>query len=369
MEFLRVTYRLDGLDGNPAEIEARAEAIAFEQTVEVPRAVAMREPFIAREIVGRVESIERAPDGSHRATIAYPVATTAFDPAQLLGVLFGNSSLHADVQCADFDPPASLCEALAGPRAGIAGLRELTGVRDRALTCTAVKPMGRSPEQLADLLRAFARAGIDVIKDDQGLADHEFCRFEPRVEACLAAAEQVADETGRRALYVPNLIGTPERVFAQLRFAEKRGARAVMVSPMLLGLPTFWELCHRHASVPVLAHPSHAGALRYAPELLFGKLLRLYGADAVIFVGYAGRFGIPRPTCAAIAANLRGAWHGLAPSLPVPGGGIDLADVPEVVRFYGRDAMLLVGGSLQLEPGMLLERSRAFAEAVRDASA
>jgi ribulose-bisphosphate carboxylase large chain len=364
MEFLRVTYQLDG---EPAEVEARAEAIALEQTVEVPRAVAMREPFIAREIVGRVESIERASDGGHRVEIAFPVTTTALDPAQLLGVLFGNSSLQADVRCVDFDPPPSLCEALQGPRAGIAGLRELTGVRDRALTCTAVKPMGRSPEQLAHLLRAFARAGIDVIKDDQGLADHEFCRFEPRVEACLAAAEQVAAETGHRALYVPNLIGTPERVFAQLRFAEKLGARAVMVSPMLLGLPTFWELCHRRANVAVLAHPSHAGALRYAPELLFGKLLRLYGADAVIFVGYAGRFGIPRATCAAIAANLRGAWHGLAPSLPVPGGGIELADVPEVVRFYGRDAMLLVGGSLQLESDKVLERSRAFVAAVHGA--
>jgi ribulose-bisphosphate carboxylase large chain len=366
MELLRVTYRLEG---DPAGAEARAEAIALEQTVEVPRAVAMREPFVAREIVGRVESVEAVPDGSRRATIAYPVATTAFDPAQLLGVLFGNSSLHADLQCVDFDPPPSLCDALRGPRAGVAGLRELTGVRTRALTCTAVKPMGRSPAELADLLRAFARAGIDVIKDDQGLADHEFCPFEARVEACLAAAEQVADETGHRALYVPNLIGTPERVFAQLRFAEKRGARAVMVSPMLLGLPTFWELCQRHASVPVLAHPSHAGALRYAPELLFGKLLRLYGADAVIFVGYAGRFGIPRATCAGIATNLRAAWHGLAPSLPVPGGGIDLRDVAEVVRFYGRDAMLLVGGSLQVEEGRTLERSRALVEAVRTASA
>ena len=89
----------------------------------------------------------------------------------------------------------------------------------------------------------------------------------------------------------------------------------------------------------------------------------------MIFVGYAGRFGIPRATCAAIAASLRGGWHGLAPSLPVPGGGIELADVPEVVRFYGRDAMLLVGGSLQLEPGRVLERSRAFADAVRVASA
>jgi S-methyl-5-thioribulose 1-phosphate isomerase len=364
MELLRATYRLEG---DPSQAQARAEAIALEQTVEVPRAVAMREPFIAREIIGRVESVEPAGDGSALAVIGYPVAATALDPAQLLGVLFGNTSLHADVQCVDFDPPPSLCKALRGPRAGVTGLRDLTGVRDRALTCTAVKPLGHSPAALAGLMRTFARAGIDVVKDDQGLADHDFCPFEARVEACLAAVEEVASETGHRTVYAPNLIGTPERVFAQLRFAQDSGARAVMVSPMLLGLPTFWELCHRHASVPVLAHPSHAGALRYAPELLFGKLLRLYGADAVIFVGYAGRFGMPRATCAAIAGNLRAEWHGLAPSLPVPGGGIAIEDVPEVVRFYGRDAMLLVGGSLQLEPGALLERSRAFAAAVREA--
>jgi ribulose-bisphosphate carboxylase large chain len=366
MELLRVTYRLDG---DPSAAAARADAIALEQTVEVPRAVAMRDAFIANEIVGRVESIDATADGARLATIAYPVAATALDPAQLLGVLFGNSSLHADVSCVDFDPPPSLCKALRGPRFGIAGLRALTDVRERALTCTAVKPLGHSPGALADLLRTFARAGIDVVKDDQGLADHAFCPFEARVAACLAAAEQVAEETGHRALYVPNLIGTPERVFAQLRFAEDHGARAVMVSPMLLGLPTFWELCHRHASVPVLAHPCLGGAVRYAPELLFGKLLRLYGADAVIFVGYAGRFGTPRATCAAIAAGLRGAWGGLVPSLPVPGGGIELDNAAEVVRFYGRDAMLLVGGSLQLEEGRTLERSRALVEVVRKASA
>ena len=39
----------------------------------------------------------------------------------------------------------------------------------------------------------------------------------------------------------------------------------------------------------VLAHPS-LGGIRIAPELLFGKLYRLLGADAVIFTGYGGRF-------------------------------------------------------------------------------
>ena len=189
------------------------------------------------------------------------------------------------------------------------------------------------------------------------------------MRACLAAADEVADETGHRVLYVPNLIGTPERVFGQLRLAEDCGARAVMVSPLLLGLPTFWELCQRRASVPVFAHPSLGGALRCAPEMLFGKLLRLYGADAVIFVGYGGRFSTPRQACAGIASNLRGSWGGLAPSLPVPGGGIALENAAELISFYGRDVMLLVGGSLLREEGRIVERSRALVDAVREASA
>jgi len=365
MEFLRVTYRLEV---EPARAAERAEGIALEQTVEVPREVVAREPFIEREILGRVESVETQPDGASLATLAFPLAATNLDPAQLLGVLYGNSSLQPDVQCVDFDAPASLCKALRGPRFGLAGLRERTGARDRALTCSVVKPLGHGPEALADLLRQLARAGLDVVKEDQGLADHSFCPFEARVRACRAAVEEIADETGHRVLYAPNLIGTPTRVFEQLHIAESLGCDMVMVSPMLLGLPTFWELVHERASVPVLAHPCFAGVLRFAPELLFGKLLRLYGADAVIFVSSGGRFGPSPEVCARTAANLRGPMHELLPSLPVPGGGIQLENAGEVVDFYGRDTMLLVGGSLQREAGALERRSREFVEAVSAAS-
>ena len=79
------------------------------------------------------------------------------------------------------------------------------------------------PAELAQLAHTFAAAGIDVIKDDHGLANHDFCPFEERVTACLAAVARAADETGRRALYVPNLIGTPDTIAAQLDFAQKSG--------------------------------------------------------------------------------------------------------------------------------------------------
>ncbi len=187
---LRVRYRLALA---AASADARAEAIAREQTVEVPRS-ALRDRFILEEIVGRVESVEPAAGGGMLATIAYPVATTAFEPAQLVNVIFGNSSLHADVECVEIDVPRSLRRALRGPRFGSEGLRKLIGVWDRPLTCTALKPMGLSPAALADLAYTFACAGIDVIKDDHGLAAQAFCPFEERVPRCLDAVERAARE-------------------------------------------------------------------------------------------------------------------------------------------------------------------------------
>ena len=365
MDLLRVTYRL--LVG-ASEAELRAEAIAREQTVEVPREVVAREPFVREEIVGRVESVVSTDEEATLVTIAFPAVTAGGDPAQLLNVVFGMTSLQPDATCVELELPDSLLVALGGPCFGIEGLRKATGVEDRALSCTAVKPMGHSPERLADLLRCFARAGIDVVKDDQGLANHDFCPFEARVRACLEAVREVADETGHLTLYAPNLIGPPEAVFEQLHVAEDLGARAVMASPMLIGLPVFWELCRRRSSVPVLAHPSFGGAQRFATDLLFGGLLRLYGADAVIFVGYGGRYGTPRETCERLANRLRRPWSTVLPSLPGPGGGVQLEEVSELVSFYGRDIMLLVGGSLQLEAGAVFERSRAFVAAVSEAT-
>jgi len=314
--------------------------------------------------MGWVRSVEPDPDGGQRAVIAYPVAATALDPAQILNVIFGNSSLHDDVRCIDVDFPPSVSKALGGPRFGIAGLRDVIGVHGRPLTCTAVKPMGHSPEALAALFRTFARAGIDVIKDDHGLAEHAFCPFQERVRAFVAAEREVADETGRRSFYVPNLIGTPDAIFRQLEFAEACGARAVMASPMLVGLPVFWELCRQRSSLPVLAHPAFGGAQRIAPDTLFGKVFRLFGADAVIFVSFGGRFDTPAPVCRRLADNLVAPWEGIRPVLPVPGGGIDVSGAARVAEFYGVDSMLLIGGSLQVEAERVAERCRAFVDAV-----
>jgi ribulose-bisphosphate carboxylase large chain len=358
---IQVVYRLRT---SSAGLDSRVEALLLEQTVELPRA-ALRSAFVRENLVGRVVATEEVGRDEFRVTFAQPAAAAADDPAQLLNVLFGNCSLQPDVELEDLRLPAALARMLGGPRHGIAGLRRLTGVQGRSLTASVLKPVGLSVPEMAALCHTLSLAGLDVVKDDHGLADHAFNAFTDRVRACLDATAEAAQATGRRTLYVPNLIGSPSTVRQRAKEARALGVGAVMVSPMLLGLPFFNELV-RDLGMPVLAHPAFGGSLRIAPVALLGKLFPLYGADAVIFPNAGGRFSYNRKICSGIAAALRAPQAGSAPALPVPAGGIRTENLPAVLEAFGADSMLLVGGSLLESPDLpsLLSKSRQFVASV-----
>ncbi len=340
---LRVSYIVTA--PTLADLDARVESLLLEQTVELPH-VALRDPFVLENILGRLISIEPLAESEHRVVIDFPIIATADDPAQFLNVLFGNTSLQSHVMLADFELPADWpgrTRALPGPRFGTAGLRKLTGVPDRALTSTALKPIGLSIPRFAELCGLFAEAGVDIIKDDHGLANHQFHPFEERVRACQKAIKAA----GGRSIYAPNLTGTPSTVLKQLKFAQDEGVGAVMIAPMLLGLPGMAEVVAEHATVPIIGHPSFGGATRIAPEALFGKLFPLYGADATIFANFGGRFAYSKETCDRIAHALtQPSIPGLAPTLPMPAGGIKYHQVADVLSFYGNEVILLIGGGL-----------------------
>jgi len=354
---LRVCYLVRA---NAGEIGARAESLMLEQTVELPRA-ALNLAELAEPVLGRVESVEPESEGRYRVVISHPLAVTAHDPAQLLNVIFGNSSLQPDVALADVELPEAAFDWLPGPRAGVPGLRALTGVAGRPLLAAALKPMGLRPEQLGALCRGFASAGLDLVKDDHGLAEHPFCPFEARLEACLRAVD------GSRTLYLPNLIGTPDRVAKQLELARAAGARAVMISPMLLGLPLLHQLASMADGLPIVAHPSLGGSLLAGETALFGKLFRWYGADAVIFPHAGGRFTYREGVCRELAAALRAPHPRVRPSFPVPAGGLKVERVEELIAFYGADTILLIGGGLYEAGDQLFERTRVWVERVASA--
>lgn len=354
MNRMTVLYHLDAAK---SEIEARAQALAIEQSVEMPLE-AIDDDAVRHEVVGRVLSVQEGQAGGFDVRLGLALGTLRPDIGQLVNMLFGNSSILDHVRLVDAEFPKELLANYSGPRFGINGLRQLLGARHRALTATAIKPLGLSADRLAELCRRFAEGGIDVIKDDHGMGNQDYAPFAKRVAACQKAV------AGTSTLYAPHLTGTPRSVAEQIRVAKGEGVGMVMMSPMLLGMPVVQEMVAEHLTVPVLAHPAMAGAARIAPPLLLGKLFRLIGADAIVYPNHGGRFGYSPATCRELAGAAKAEWGGLSKAFPVPAGGMTLERVPEMLAFYGNDVMLLIGGALLLAKDALVEKTQEFVAAV-----
>jgi ribulose-bisphosphate carboxylase large chain len=366
---LLVTYQLRC---SASEAPARARALAIEQSVEMAPEAISDETLRAR-VVGRVESIEPQPDdpGLQRVVISMSADTVGEDPVQLLNMLFGNCALQPEVSLVDARLPDELVAALPGPRFGIDGWRGAVGptADGRPLGCTALKPQGMPPDELARLAYAFARAGLDVIKDDHGIADQPAAPFERRVPAVQQAVERANREkaashdrrlAGHRTLYAPHVSGAPARLERQLRIARDEGVGALLACPMLIGAGAFAGLLREQADVPLIAHPAFAAG-RIAPALLLGRLYRLFGADATIFPNWGGRFGYSREQCLAIASAAREPLGQHPAAVPVPAGGMRVERCQEMLEAFGPDTMLLIGGDLLSAGPAMPARAAAFA--------
>jgi ribulose-bisphosphate carboxylase large chain len=360
-----VTYHVRG---TAADIEARARAIAVEQSVEMPLG-AIQDPAILSDIVGTVEDIDAIDDRLFTVGVGLATETVGHDAGQFLNMIFGNTSLHEDVVLKDVIVPDGLIKTFGGPQHDIVDLRRRLGVQSRALTGSALKPQGMSPKRLGSLAEQLARGGLDFIKDDHGLADQSYSRFSDRVAACAAAVANGTRSTGHPTRYIPSVTGDLDQMRQQIALAVAEGLDCVMIAPMISGFPAMQTLRRAFPDVVLFAHPSLGGATRIAPELLLGRLFRLIGADAVIFPSFGGRFGYSRDICAKLADNARRSDQGMKTALPVPAGGMTLERSSEILDFYGRDTMLLIGGDLLSAGDGITEAAERFVRAVEDLSA
>ena len=234
------------------------------------------------------------------------------------------------------------------------------------MTSSALKPQGLTSEGLATIANRFALGGIDFIKDDHGLADQRYSPFADRVRACAKAVTAACRVTGHATRYLPSLSGNLDQLRNQIRIARDAGLDGVLIAPMIVGLPSLLAIRREFPDIAIMAHPSLAGASRFAPPLLLGKLFRLFGVDATVFPNHGGRFGYTPATCRDLAEQARKPWAGLVACAPVPAGGMTTDRVPEMLDFYGRDVMLLIGGGLLAARERLTEATAAFQASVEN---
>ncbi len=361
-----VTYRLFG---NEEVSHAEAEAICIEQTVEFP-ADEVPEGIIRDHVFGRVEHIERFDQESFIAVISYAVEIVAGELTQFLNVVFGNSSIKPGIRVEHLDLPESLLRGFKGPRFGRKGIRQLLDIPRRPILSTALKPMGLSSQELANLAYRFVLGGMDIIKDDHGLSNQSCSPFEERVELCAAAVKRAGRETGSHAIYIANITAPHCEVVKRARFAKGAGAGGLMAAPGLIGMDLMKELAEDDGiALPIFTHPALQGCYvttRYGIShgVIFGQLARLAGADATIFPNFGGRFSFSRKECSDIVRGTTLPMGSLKSIFPAPGGGMSLDRVPEMLETYGQDLIFLIGGGLFKHGPDLVENCRHFRKMV-----
>lgn len=372
-----------------------AHEICLEQTVELPgdlSAVKQVEAYT----VGTVERIEPLiGKNSHahssitssitttrrlfRVSIAYPNETAGNEVPQFLNVVFGNTSLKKDISVENVKLSHQLTmnhEMFPGPRFGIKGLRELVGVPSAPLLCTALKPMGLTSQEFANMAYSLVKGGIDIIKDDHGLSNQIWSPFKERVKLCSLAVRHANNETGRNSLYAPCLNAPSDKLLERAWYAKECGAGAVMILPGLVG----FDIVRRLASdstfgLPILIHPAMLGGWLQSHDntdyqdhprglshqFLFGVLPRLCGGDAVIFANGGGRFQFTNEECQQIAEGCRRPLGRFDPVFPAPAGGMTLDRIPEMRNTFGDDTLFLIGGALLAHGPDVEEDARVFA--------
>lgn len=364
-ERFSVVYKITGQE---QEAKDKAQDICLEQTVAFPSDLVPQS--IIDTIIGRIETFEPMHQDSFKAVISYAVETAADEFTQLLNVIFGNISLKPGIRVEELILPPVILKKFQGPRFGREGLRKLLKVKERPLLGTALKPMGLSPEELAELAYKFALGGIDIIQDDQGLSNQAFSPFERRVKLCAQAVRRANKETGYNCIYAPNITTSYRDVRKRGDLAKALGAGGLLIAPGLVGLDTMKEIAEDdQISIPVFAHPAfqgsyvltHCGISHFG---LFGQLARLAGADATIYPNFGGSFSFSKEECETIAKGTTVPMGKLKSIFPCPTGGMSLESIPESQQVYGKNVIFLVGGGLFRHGPDLVENCRYFRKLV-----
>ncbi|MBX3234996.1 MAG: hypothetical protein KF814_02485 [Nitrospiraceae bacterium] len=348
------------------EARTRAELLCIEQTVEATDEIIPQGP-IRDHLLGRMTQFRSLRDHLHEAVLTFPVELLDESLESLWHVAYGIASLREGVRITDMSLPEAALSRWSGARFGVEGLRTLLNAPSRPLVCAVLKPLGMSPQQLGSLAYEFALGGVDIIKDDQGLSNHPFCPFEERVSRCADAVARAAKETGIRCLYAPHIGGSWPTLRARADHARRVGAGALLVCPGITGFDQMAELAKQTgAPLPILSHPAALGSYfapqdsGIAPDVLFGLLPRLAGADVTIYPTFGLTYPISMADCQRIAATCRRPMGRILSILPSAAGRMGPARITEMSACYGQDVVYVLGSEIRTHRSGVAAACRDF---------
>lgn len=369
------TYRIE----TPRSPREAAEAMAGEQSastfVDVPLETAdVQERHSARVVdvteIGTADEptlpgADPAPgnvDPTYtraEVTLSFPVENVGVSVPNLRTTVAGNVfevQPLSGVRLLQIDVPSEYGTECPTPQFGVEGTRELTGVADRPIIGTIVKPsVGLSPDETASLVETLVETGIDFIKDDELIADPPYSNFEERVSAVMSVINDYEDRTGKKVMYAFNVTGSVDEMLDRHDVVRDAGGTCVMVSLNSVGLSGVHEL-REHSELPIHGHRNGWGALSRCPHLGFEftayqKLWRLVGVDHLHVSGLRNKFTESDESVAESAHAVQRPIPGDDGVMPVFSSGQWAGQAHDTYDLLGNtDLMYLAGGGILGHP-------------------
>lgn len=342
----------------------------------------LKVPGISDEMVeryqGRVLSVQDVSpdlvqDKIYLIRIAFPMANFGGSLTMMMTALVGNdvsTSLTAKLVNLEFINGAET--GFAGPKQGMKELRQLTGVYDRPLVLNMIKPCaGFTPKEGAELFRQVALGGVDLVKDDELLGSPNYNPVEKRTELYLKIAEEVARDTGKHTIYLPNITGRPSQIRENMRRVIDMGAKACLFNFVFAGLDTLLETCEEFGDqIFIMAHYAGVGVMNadrggISNAVMLGVMPRLAGAHAMMTM-YPNRTQPAAVFDFIQTVQAQSLPMGtLLPMVSTVGGGITPINQAFVQEQLGNDTIIGIGGAIQGHPMGAVQGARAAMAAVQ----
>ncbi|MGQ7847044.1 ribulose-bisphosphate carboxylase large subunit family protein [Granulosicoccus sp. 3-233] len=354
-----------------------AEIMAGEQSSGTFIAVPGETPELKERAAARIESLEvigelnepslpgavrrNGPIRKAAVTLSWPLANIGPSLPNLLATITGNLfelKSFSGLRIVDVRLPEEFAQVYSGPRFGIPGTRQLTGVQNGPLLGTIIKPsVGLDAQGTAAMVQQLAEAGIDFIKDDELQSDGPACPFEERARAVMDVINRHADISGKKIMYAFNITGDLDQMRRRHELIVSLGGSCVMASLNSVGLVGMIEL-GRFSELPIHAHRNGWGYLSRHPSLgwsyvAWQKIWRLAGADHMHVNGLRNKFCEDDDSVLASARACLTPMFDNKPciAMPVFSSGQSAEQVEDTYAALGTtDLMYLAGGGIAGHP-------------------
>src|SRR5436190_671272 len=371
MERITATYYIE----TPFAPEKAAAVLAGEQSSGTFVAVPGETEELKQRFAARVESVElletvnepaipgaSSKDGKYYRAIvkvSWSLENFGYNLPVMVSTLQGNLyeiTQFTGLKLMDIDLPVSFGKHYTGPAFGIDGCRKLTGVNDRPLIGTIIKPsIGLTVRQTADIVKTLAEAGIDFIKDDELLSSSSNSNFNERIDVVMNVINTQADKTGKKVMYAFNISGEVDEMLQRYEKIVNSGGTCAMVSINSVGLSATKKICDQK-QLAIHGHRNGWGMLTRHPLLgidfkAYQKLWRLAGVDQLHVNGIANKFWEPDDSVVRSIASCLAPLDPLRRVLPVVSSGQWGGQAPETWRrTKTTDLLYLAGGGIMAHP-------------------